>query len=229
MFGKGRLSEKLDQLPGIIAKAIQDALTGISDKLDSTHGAAQDASNSAASASRGINDLHLEMRQLSAEVASLRAALETLHAGPDNPHPAAAPDSGTEDDFDELLALAAGIAYAEITCHRDTWDFLVAQSSGGQHFRLPGFVEETDCLINADISGRTLIAVLDALWRTQQDPATDPGTRHLATKIYGRIGDALRQIEASEPEPGRSARFRRDDPPVAHIVIDDRPAVDTSS
>ncbi|MFD5384311.1 hypothetical protein ACFWMG_04940 [Streptomyces sp. NPDC127074] len=228
MFGRKCLSEKLDELPAVIAEIIKNELAGVRDKLGSAHDAARDASNSAASASRGVNDLHSEMQRLGAEVARLRAALETLHAGPAEAHTTAAPDSDTEDDFDELLALAAGIAYAEITCHRDTWDFLVTQSSGGQHFRLPGFVEETDCLINADVSGRTLIAVLDALWRTRHDPATDPGTRHLATKIYGRIGDALRQIEASEPEPGRSVRFRRDDPPVAHIVIDDRPPAETS-
>lgn len=221
MFGRKRLSAKLDELPDVITKAVEDGLTHILD-------VAKEANSAAASTSKTVNSLSYDMQRLSAEVASLRAAIENLHAGPTQAPATAVPDSA-EGDFDELLALAAGIAYAEITCHRDTWDFLVTQSSGGQHFRLPGFVEETDCLINADVSGRTLIAVLDALWRTRQDPATDPGTRHLATKIYGRIGDALRQIEASEPEPGRSARFRRDDPPVAHIVIDDRPAVEASS
>ncbi|WP_448330296.1 hypothetical protein [Streptomyces sp. DSM 41534] len=228
MFGKGRLSEKLDELPCIITRAVQDGLTGIRDKLDNAHSAARDASNSAASASRGVHDLHLEIQRLGAEVTNLRAAIKTLHAGPAEAHPIAGPNSA-EDDFDTLLGLAAGIAYAEITCHRDTWDFLVTQSSGGRHFRLPGFVEEDDCIVNADVSGRTLIAVLDALWRVRHAPDADPGTRHLATKIYGRIGDALQQIETSEPEPGRSPKFRRDQPPVAHIVIDDRPAVQANS
>ncbi|MYT18555.1 MULTISPECIES: hypothetical protein [unclassified Streptomyces] len=59
-----------------------------------------------------------------------------------------------------------------------SWDFLVAQSSSGQHFRLPGAVD--DGLITADISGRTLIALLDALWKSQQSATADPGTRHLA-------------------------------------------------
>ncbi|MFF6847093.1 hypothetical protein [Streptomyces antimycoticus] len=228
MFGSKRLSEKLDQLPDVITEAIKSGLGAISDKLDRTHSAAQDASSTAASTGKTVDSMHFEMQRLSTEVASLRVAIENLRAGPAEAHTPAVPDDGAEDDFEALLALAAGIAYAEITCHRDTWDFLVTQSSGGQHFRLPGFVEETDCLINADVSGRTLIAVVDALWRTRRDPATDPGTRHLASKIYGRIGDALGKIPANEPATTRPTRASRDNPPVIHIVIDDRPPAEAS-
>lgn len=140
----------------------------------------------------------------------------------------AVPDAPDPGDFDELLALAAGVAYAEISCHRDTWDFLVAQSSRGQHFRLPGAVREDDCLIDADLSGRTLIAVLDALWHTQHDQEAEPGTRHLAAKVYGRIGDALRGVNPG----GSPERVRRhggpNQPDVTRIVIDDRPPAETS-
>ncbi len=172
--------------------------------------------------------------QLLAEFASLRAAVEGWRAEvaatrapaaptaepepPSTPQPAQ-PAEPNNAEFEQLLAQAAGTAYAEITCHRDHWDFLVAQSSSGQHFRLPGAVDEKDDgLITADVSGRTLIAVLDALWKTQQNTAVDPGTRHLAAIIYQRIGQALNAVASDAPTAGGAAR-----PDVTHIVIDDRP------
>ncbi|MGW2010898.1 hypothetical protein [Streptomyces nigrescens] len=165
-----------------------------------------------------------------AEIAALRAdGLERTEAATAEPVPVAM-QSPTEQaepesaDFEQLLTLAAGIAYAEITCHRDHWDFLVAQSSSGQHFRLPGAVDEQDDgLITADVSGRTLIAVLDALWKTQQNATADPGTRHLAAIIYKRIGQAL-NVVASDATPAANRTTR---PDVTRIIIDDRPAGET--
>ncbi|RXS84246.1 hypothetical protein EST92_11620 [Streptomyces sp. TM32] len=174
--------------------------------------------------------------RLLAEFASLRAAVEGWRAEAaafraDKPTEAAEPEpaaaagqppaqqADTEaDDFEQLLTQAAGTAYAEITCHRDHWDFLIAQSSSGQHFRLPGAVDESDDgLITADISGRTLIAALDALWKTQHDAAADPGTRHLAAIIYQRIGQALNAV-ANDTTACHAPR-----PDVTRIIIDDRP------
>ncbi|MFF4951967.1 hypothetical protein [Streptomyces chattanoogensis] len=179
--------------------------------------------------------------RLLAEIASLRAAVEGWRAevaalradGPGRPEAAtaepapAATQSPTEqaepdpDDFEQLLTLAARIAYAQLTCHRDHWDFLVAQSSHGQHFRLPAGVKEANGLIQAEISGRTLIATLDALRTTRQDPAARLGTRKFAGAIYERIGTALRKVDTDQADahhqPGN------DCPPVTRIVIDDRP------
>ncbi|MCL7493129.1 hypothetical protein M8I34_17140 [Streptomyces sp. MCA2] len=160
-----------------------------------------------------------------AEVAATRttAATTTAEPEPTSTHPAqqTEPDSA---DFEQLLTLAVGIAYAEITCHRDHWDFLVAQSSSGQHFRLPGAVaEKDDGLITADVSGRTLIAVVDALWKSQQSATSDPGTRHLAAIIYKPIGQAL-DVVASDATTTASGTTR---PDVTRVVIDDRPTAAT--
>ncbi|WP_235092552.1 hypothetical protein [Streptomyces sp. A1-5] len=128
--------------------------------------------------------------------------------------------------FEYLLTLAAGIAYAQIICHRDHWDFLVGQSSRGQHFRLPAGVREESGLIQAEISGRTLIAALDALRATRQDPAAIPGTRQLASRIYERIGVALRKVDTGEADAHYQPR--NDCPPVTRIIIDDRPPAEAA-
>ncbi|WP_438489390.1 hypothetical protein [Streptomyces sp. S186] len=177
-------------------------------------------------------------QQILSQLAALRTTVEGLRAdltaakAPEpltNPAveeqrqlPAQQQPPGEPEDFEALLTLAAGIAYAQIICHRDHWDFLVGQSSRGQHFRLPAGVKESNGLIQAEISGRALIAALDALRTTLQDPAAAPGTRKLAGGIYARIGTALRRVDTDEA----SAHYLpgSDCPPVTRIIIDDRPA-----
>ncbi|MEV5480039.1 MULTISPECIES: hypothetical protein [Streptomyces] len=224
------LPGKLENAVSGIRVAVETTLTAAQNARDSTAAthARVDAIHTELQALR--NDVQRQQpdraerdnTQLLAELASLRAAVEgwraevaatrttaattTAEPEPTSTHPAqqAEPDNA---DFEQLLTLAAGIAYAEITCHRDHWDFLVAQSSSGQHFRLPGAVDEKDDgLITADISGRTLLAVLDALWKSQQSATADPGTRHLAAINYKRIGQALDDLwdHSSSPGPGRA-------------------------
>ncbi|WP_257980588.1 hypothetical protein [Streptomyces sp. CB02959] len=178
--------------------------------------------------------------QVLTQLAVLRGTVEALRADltaaatPDPPTPpteAAAEEThepaAVPDDFDDLLTLAAGIAYAHIICHRDHWDFLVAQSSRGQHFRLPTGVKEDHGLIQAEISGRTLIAALDALRAAQQDLAATPGTQKLARRIYERIGTALHKVDTDNADahhqPGN------DCPPVTRIIIDDRPPAELTA
>ncbi|WP_052848269.1 hypothetical protein [Streptomyces avicenniae] len=92
----------------------------------------------------------------------------------------------------DLFARAAGIARAGVVCHRDIWSFLVEHAAGGEHFRLPAeVVEREDGTVEAHLSGRTLIAVIDALWRVQHDPAASPATYALAGEIRARIDEAL--------------------------------------
>ncbi|MEO3750139.1 hypothetical protein [Streptomyces sp. B6B3] len=124
-------------------------------------------------------------------------------------------DTGDEDPgYVQLLEFAAGVACAELVCHRDTWAFLVEQAARVEHFRLTVDVHENDDgTINAEVSGRTLIAVIDALWNTHRDPANAPGTRALAIQTYRRVHDALQGLEP--PENGAQAPTR--------IVINDRP------
>ncbi|MCK1813289.1 hypothetical protein MTQ13_03205 [Streptomyces sp. XM4011] len=124
------------------------------------------------------------------------------------------PVDNTQANYTRLLALAAGVAYAEITCHRDTWAFLVERAAQTEHFRLPAGVDEADDgTIEADLSGRTLIAVLDALWHTVHNNALGDGTRALAERIFDRIGHALQTLQPTDD--GEQA--------VTRIVIDNRP------
>ncbi|MFI9463065.1 hypothetical protein [Streptomyces xiamenensis] len=135
-------------------------------------------------------------------------ARSTAEAGA--PQPANSGESG----YTGLLALAAGVAYAEITCHRDTWAFLVERAAQTEHFRLPAGVDEAnDGTIEADLSGRTLIAVLDALWHTTHDATLGHGTRALAARVYDRISQSLHDLQPTDD--GEQA--------VTRIVIDNRP------
>ncbi|OMI34426.1 hypothetical protein [Streptomyces sparsogenes] len=223
------------------AETLSGRIDNLHSEIQGLRGDIERLRTSVEATTRAVADGRSDERILG-EIADLRAAVEGCRADaaearqaatevPQAEQQQAQAATGEADtgDFDKLLDLAAGVAYAEISCHRDTWDFLVAQSSRGQHFRLPGMVEEKDCLIDADLSGRTLIAVLDALWHTQRNPDVEPGTRRLAAKVYGRIGDALGKVEADgSPEQHRAGAEQRQ-PDVTRIVIDDRPPAEASN
>ncbi|KUL34850.1 hypothetical protein ADL22_29570 [Streptomyces sp. NRRL F-4489] len=175
-----------------------------------------------------LTSLRVAVEGWRAETAALRADKHTEAAEPElaTPQPPAQQAESDPGDFEQLLTLAARIAYAQLTCHRDHWDFLVAQSSSGQHFRLPAGVKEANGLIQAEISGRTLIAALDALRATEQDPTATLGTQRFAAVIYERIGAALRKVDTDQVD----AHYRTSNgcPPVTHIIIDDRPPAQDS-
>ncbi|WP_326599315.1 hypothetical protein [Streptomyces sp. NBC_01803] len=119
-----------------------------------------------------------------------------------------------------LLDLAAGVAYTDISCHRDTWAFLVERAAQTEHFRLPSQVgERGDGTIATSLSGRTLIATIDALWSTQNDPAASPGTQALAARIYNRIHAALQGLETAETVTR----------PATRVIIDNRPPHDETT
>ncbi|CDR10084.1 predicted protein [Streptomyces iranensis] len=243
--GLDNIKTSIDQI-GSAAQRTSDSAGVISRRVDNLHTEIQTLhtdierlrssfeTTGAAADSRGddrllreITDLRATIEGWRADIAEARAIAEANQA--QQQPELATPEQTSIGDFEELLDLAAGVAYAEISCHRDTWDFLVAQSSRGEHFRLPGAVREEDCLIDADLSGRTLIAVLDALWHTQRNSDVEPGTRRLAAKVYGRIGDALRKVETDgNIEQGQGDNEQRP-PGVTRIVIDDRPPAEASS
>lgn len=240
--GLADIKAAIDEIRGA-AQRTSESAASISGRVDTLHTEIQglradvdrlrDATRTAAESRsddrilRDIADLKATVEGWRADAAeeARRAAVEVDQGQEQQTQ--AAPDAPDPGDFEELLALAAGVAYAEISCHRDTWDFLVAQSSRGQHFRLPGAVREDDCLIDADLSGRTLIAVLDALWHTQHDQEAEPGSRHLAAKVYGRIGDALSNVDPGG-NPSRPRSGGGSSPDVTRIVIDDRPTAETT-
>ncbi|RCG15588.1 hypothetical protein DTL70_29990 [Streptomyces diacarni] len=122
-----------------------------------------------------------------------------------------------EQDREELLGLAAGVARAELVCHRDTWAFVVERASRGEHFRLPTDIsEQPDGTVEVDVSGRSLLAAVDELWAVRREPGASVGTQRMAALAYQRIGEALR-------ETGQSVDDGADERQVTRIVIDDRP------
>ncbi|WP_240167462.1 hypothetical protein [Streptomyces noursei] len=219
------------------AQQARDAAALAHARTDAIHSELQGLRNDTqrpqpATPSRDDQQILIRLAELHGSVEGLRADLAAART-PEPPAPATksaaqeAPQPPAEaDDFECLLTLAAGIAYAQIICHRDHWDFLVGQSSRGQHFRLPAGVREESGLIQAEISGRTLIAALDALRATRQDPAAIPGTRQLASRIYERIGVALRKVDTGEADAHYQPR--NDCPPVTRIIIDDRPPAEAA-
>jgi hypothetical protein len=158
-----------------------------------------------------------------ARIAEQEATTKSEASNASTPQPAPPGGNSSEPDdsndgysFEELLNLAAGIAYAELVCHRDTWAFIVERAIRGEHFRLPADIDEhSDGTMDVDISGRTLIAVIDALWNIQREPETSAGTRNLARQTYTRIEDTLKRVHAENSS---------DSGTVPRIVIDDRHA-----
>ncbi|MDT3399803.1 hypothetical protein RKE29_24725 [Streptomyces sp. B1866] len=143
-----------------------------------------------------------------------------VQAGPD---PAAVPEAtgpvpeGAGDVAHGVLLLkAAAVSSATVVCHRDTWEFLTDQAAGHPHFRTPSQVQDTgQGRIEADVSGRSLIAVLITLWDTRHRPATAVGGDWaLAATLYHRIGSELQRVR-----PGTARRTTR-------IVLDDGTAAD---
>ncbi|WP_059007640.1 hypothetical protein [Streptomyces specialis] len=124
----------------------------------------------------------------------------------------AAPAAGRDDDHRDLLGIVAGVAYANLVCHRDTWAFLVERAATAEHFRLPAdVVARPDGTVTVRLSGRALLAAVDSLWHTRLDRS--PVTAALATEVYQRVAASLLDLEAVA-EDGQA---------VPRIVIDNRP------
>lgn len=150
------------------------------------------------------------------ELAELRAL---LHHRAEEPSRTAARAADDEDQrHNELLTRAAGIANARLICHADMWAFISERAGGGEHFRIPTEIKVTDeDTVDAGLSGRTLIAVADSLWRVARSADTPQTTLRLAARSYDRIATALADIDtAGTGEPVR-------------IVIDDRRPAETEA
>ncbi|MFI1256287.1 hypothetical protein ACH4U6_21270 [Streptomyces netropsis] len=112
-----------------------------------------------------------------------------------------------------LLRRAAGVSSAKLVCHRDTWAFLLEQTTHEPHFRAPGPVDdEHEGRVEVTLSGRSLIAVLLSLFGTSQEEDTEKlGDLAMATELYQRIADALENTDSAD-------RYG----PQVVIVLDDR-------
>ncbi|MFJ5222855.1 hypothetical protein [Streptomyces sp. NPDC088400] len=94
-----------------------------------------------------------------------------------------------------LLLKAAGVASAELTAHRDTWEWLAALAVDHDHFRTPPAVEDIkEGRVRTVLSGRSLIALLIKLWNTRSTAAPLEGDWALATTSYNRIADELANV-----------------------------------
>ena len=164
---------------------------------------------------RAVEHLAQAREMILAMRAEARVPMPTAEAddGSGGERPTATSNSEQNDNYPAILRQAAGIAYARLECHRDTWDFLVAQSAQYEHFRLPSDVEDDENgLVDVDISGRTLIAILDALWHTRNAVETPDGTKALAWQVYERIARAIATVQggsqpaATEPATEQSAQ-----------------------
>lgn len=83
---------------------------------------------------------------------------------------------------------AAGVAFAELVCHRDTWEYLTGLSTNQTHFRTPPSVDDVkDGRVQAALSGRSLIALLIALWETRDQAEPLTADWALAATAYSRI------------------------------------------
>ncbi|MFJ1799056.1 hypothetical protein [Streptomyces sp. NPDC088180] len=162
----------------------------------------------AGDASSALAELGGQIAALRAEVAGL---VERLPAAPqgeteEQGRPAADPEHS------KVLTRAAGISSAVLVCHRDLWELLSGWAGGHPHFRMPPQItDQGENRIAADISGRSLIAVLISLshLRHTATEGDGDGDRELAEAVYQRIGNSL-------------ATLSPDDGPLVTITLDDR-------
>ncbi|MDX3488315.1 hypothetical protein [Streptomyces sp. ID05-18] len=153
-----------------------------------------------------VSELGGQITALRAEVAGLVERLPAVQQGEaeEQEQPVADPEHS------RVLTQAAGISSAVLVCHRDLWELLSGWAGGHPHFRMPPQIaDQGENRIAADISGRSLIAVLISLSRLRHTAAEGDGDRELAEAVYQRIGNSL---AALSPDEG----------PLVTITLDDR-------
>jgi hypothetical protein len=166
------------------------------------------------------------LARIGTELVSLRAALNDLAPTAPQPGPEPEmeadqnPETAREPQLDtDLLKAAAGISYANLQAHRDTWAFLVKHASSDPHFHIPGDVKDAADTANVRISGPSIVAALIRLGEVSRtDPS--PVTRAIAEHLHDRLTETVREI-ISKPQRGDGAEPIR-------IVIDDRAAPPTN-
>ncbi|MFD5065741.1 hypothetical protein [Streptomyces sp. NPDC058394] len=108
------------------------------------------------------------------------------------------------------LMKAAGVAFAELVCHRDTWEYLTGLSTNQTHFRIPPSVDDVkDGRVQAALSGRSLIALLITLWETRDQAEPLTADWALAATAYSRIATELDTVTTGTGQ--RTVRITLDD------------------
>jgi hypothetical protein len=117
----------------------------------------------------------------------------------------------------ESVLSAAAIASARVICHRDTWSFLIEQTSQHPHFRLPERINDLDDgKIETFLSGRSVLALLVTMRKFRDDHLA--GDEHMATWALAAAVYRRTQLAVKD-----TAHARPDDAGVTTIVLDDRP------
>ncbi|MFE2760465.1 hypothetical protein [Streptomyces halstedii] len=152
--------------------------------------------------------------ELSGQIAALRAEVtglaERLPAEPQDANTEGRDRPVADPEHSRVLTQAAGISSAVLVCHRDLWELLSGWAGGHPHFRMPPQIaDQGENRIAADISGRSLIAVLISLSHLRHTATEGDGDRELAEAVYQRIGNSL-------------AALSPDDGPLVTITLDDR-------
>ncbi len=198
-----------------VADAVREALTEQTQAPLTRNQVADAVQEAVAAALPGpeTDDTPSAVGELGGQIAALRAEVavlvERLPAAPqgeaeDQGQPAADPEHS------RVLTQAAGISSAVLVCHRDLWELLSGWAGGHPHFRMPPQIaDQGENRIAANISGRSLIAVLISLSHLRNTATEGDGDRELAEAVYQRIGNSL-------------AALSPDDGPLVTITLDDR-------
>ncbi|MFF9322630.1 hypothetical protein ACF1BP_34765 [Streptomyces sp. NPDC014735] len=116
---------------------------------------------------------------------------------------------------------AAGVALAELVCHRDTWEYLTGLSTDQTHFRTPPNVDDIKAgRVRVALSGRSLIALLLALSDTHDQAEFLTADWALAATAYNRFPDAL---DTSTEEPSTQYASRSMTAHLSHSPTRPRP------
>ncbi|MEU7161148.1 hypothetical protein AB0A98_32725 [Streptomyces chrestomyceticus] len=138
------------------------------------------------------------------------AALEASEQGPSDS--AEEPYPLTEEGRIWAIMRAGRVASSTLVCHRDTWEFVAAQVGSHPHFRTPPLEERENGLVAAILSGRSLVAMLLALYRVASVPISQPdgeGTAELniyadwamASQVYYATARVLSKAYYEEGDP----------------------------
>ncbi|MFF8556541.1 hypothetical protein ACF058_27395 [Streptomyces sp. NPDC015501] len=110
------------------------------------------------------------------------------------------------------ISRAARVASATLVCHRDTWEFVAAQAGSHPHFRPPALEDRENGLVAAVLSGRSLVAMLLALYQVEKTSVRHPDTDDvnemtayadwiMATKVYTETAGVLRHAYSTDGDP----------------------------
>ncbi|WP_405462186.1 hypothetical protein OG333_01850 [Streptomyces anulatus] len=198
-----------------VADAVREALTEQTQAPLTRNQVADAVQEAVAAALPGpeTDDTPSAVGELGGQIAALRAEVavlvERLPAAPQGE----AEDQGqsaADPEHSRVLTQAAGISSAVLVCHRDLWELLSGWAGGHPHFRMPPQIaDQGENRIAANISGRSLIAVLISLSHLRNTATEGDGDRELAEAVYQRIGNSL-------------AALSPDDGPLVTITLDDR-------